>query len=78
MRAKPAPINTPEAQDAASRGFSIDAHRLAAPKAAAATSSLPALVTIMPVVKLVGLHWPMSATSQLSPKRQSQSPHRVG
>ena len=34
MRAKPAPINTPEAQDAASRGFSIDAHRLAAPKAA--------------------------------------------
>ena len=35
MRAKPAPINTPEAQDAASRGFSIDAHRLAAPKAAA-------------------------------------------
>lgn len=34
MRAKPAPINTPEAQDTASRGFSIDAHRLAAPKAA--------------------------------------------
>src|SRR6476659_2227151 len=34
MRAKPAPINTPEAQDAATRGFSIDAHRLAAPKAA--------------------------------------------
>lgn len=34
MRAKPAPINTSEAQDAASRGFSIDAHRLAAPKVA--------------------------------------------
>lgn len=34
MRAKPVPINTPEAQDTASRGFSIDAHRLAAPKAA--------------------------------------------
>src|SRR6185369_6612226 len=35
MRAKPAPINTPEGPDAAPRGFSIDAHRLAAPKAAA-------------------------------------------
>src|SRR6266567_5104943 len=35
MRAKPAPINTSEATEAASRGFSIDAHRLAAPKAAA-------------------------------------------
>jgi 16S rRNA (cytidine1402-2'-O)-methyltransferase len=35
MRAKPAPINTTEATDAAPRGFSIDAHRLAAPKAAA-------------------------------------------
>ncbi|TCU70455.1 16S rRNA (cytidine1402-2'-O)-methyltransferase [Bradyrhizobium sp. R2.2-H] len=34
MRAKPAPINTSEAQDAASRGFSIDAHRIATPKAA--------------------------------------------
>ncbi len=34
MRANPAPINTSEAQDAALRGFSIDAHRLAAPKAA--------------------------------------------
>ncbi|MBR0779249.1 16S rRNA (cytidine(1402)-2'-O)-methyltransferase [Bradyrhizobium diazoefficiens] len=34
MRAKPAPINTPEGTDAASRGFSIDAHRLAAPKPA--------------------------------------------
>ncbi|MDN5006004.1 16S rRNA (cytidine(1402)-2'-O)-methyltransferase [Bradyrhizobium sp. GCM10027634] len=34
MRAKPAPINTPEALDAASRGFSIDAHRIAVPKAA--------------------------------------------
>jgi 16S rRNA (cytidine1402-2'-O)-methyltransferase len=34
MRAKPAPINTPEGSDAASRGFSIDAHRLTAPKAA--------------------------------------------
>ena len=34
MRAKPAPINTSEAQDAASRGFSIDAHRLVVPKAA--------------------------------------------
>jgi len=35
MRAKPAPINTTEATDAASRGFSVDAHRLAAPKLAA-------------------------------------------
>src|SRR5436309_10903407 len=35
MRAKPAPINTPEGPDAAPRGFSIDAHRLAAPRAAA-------------------------------------------
>src|SRR5581483_3980283 len=35
MRAKPAPINTTEAADAASRGFSIDAHRLVAPKLAA-------------------------------------------
>ena len=35
MRAKPAPINTTEATDAAQRGFSIDAHRLAAPKPAA-------------------------------------------
>ncbi|SFN95095.1 16S rRNA (cytidine1402-2'-O)-methyltransferase [Bradyrhizobium sp. Ghvi] len=34
MRAKPAPINTPEAQDAAARGFSIDAHRITVPKAA--------------------------------------------
>ena len=34
MRAKPAPINTSEAQEAASRGFSIDAHRFPAPKAA--------------------------------------------
>ncbi|MGY3077713.1 16S rRNA (cytidine1402-2'-O)-methyltransferase [Bradyrhizobium sp. LM6.10] len=34
MRAKPSPINTPETADPASRGFSIDAHRLAAPKAA--------------------------------------------
>ncbi|WP_028133537.1 16S rRNA (cytidine(1402)-2'-O)-methyltransferase [Bradyrhizobium japonicum] len=34
MRAKPATINTSEAQEAASRGFSIDAHRLTAPKAA--------------------------------------------
>src|SRR6201990_1915471 len=34
MRAKPAPINTPETTDPASRGFSIDAHRLPAPKAA--------------------------------------------
>ena len=34
MRAKPAPINTPENTDAAPRGFSIDAHRLVAPKAA--------------------------------------------
>jgi 16S rRNA (cytidine1402-2'-O)-methyltransferase len=34
MRAKPAPINTPEGTDAAPRGFSIDAHRLTAPKAA--------------------------------------------
>lgn len=34
MRAKPAPINTPEGPDAALRGFSIDAHRLAVPKAA--------------------------------------------
>jgi 16S rRNA (cytidine1402-2'-O)-methyltransferase len=34
MRAKPSPINTPETTDPASRGFSIDAHRLAAPKAA--------------------------------------------
>ncbi|MBR0715255.1 16S rRNA (cytidine(1402)-2'-O)-methyltransferase [Bradyrhizobium liaoningense] len=35
MRAKPAPINTPEgAADTAARGFSIDAHRFAAPKAA--------------------------------------------
>src|SRR5215467_2553967 len=35
MRAKPTPINTTEAADTAPRGFSIDAHRLAAPKAAA-------------------------------------------
>ncbi|MET4801944.1 16S rRNA (cytidine(1402)-2'-O)-methyltransferase [Bradyrhizobium sp. LB11.1] len=35
MRAKPAPINTPEGTDAAPRGFSIDAHRLTAPKPAA-------------------------------------------
>lgn len=35
MRAKPAPINTTEATDTAPRGFSIDAHRLAAPKVAA-------------------------------------------
>lgn len=35
MRAKPAPINTPEGTDAAPRGFSIDAHRLVAPKPAA-------------------------------------------
>src|SRR3954449_3763352 len=34
MRAKPAPINTPENTDSAPRGFSIDAHRLPAPKAA--------------------------------------------
>jgi 16S rRNA (cytidine1402-2'-O)-methyltransferase len=34
MRAKPTPINTPENADAAPRGFSIDAHRLAAPKPA--------------------------------------------
>ena len=34
MRAKPAPINTPEGTDAASRCFSIDAHRLPVPKAA--------------------------------------------
>lgn len=34
MRAKPSPINTPETTDPAPRGFSIDAHRLAAPKAA--------------------------------------------
>lgn len=34
MRAKPAPINTPEGTDAAPRGFSIDAHRLTAAKAA--------------------------------------------
>src|SRR5437773_6683095 len=34
MRAKPAPTNTPEDADAAPRGFSIDAHRFAAPKAA--------------------------------------------
>ncbi|WGD52679.1 16S rRNA (cytidine(1402)-2'-O)-methyltransferase [Bradyrhizobium sp. CB1650] len=35
MRAKPAPINTPQAAaDSAVRGFSIGAHRLAAPKAA--------------------------------------------
>lgn len=34
MRANPAPINTSEAQDAAPRGFSIDAHRLTASKAA--------------------------------------------
>jgi 16S rRNA (cytidine1402-2'-O)-methyltransferase len=34
MRAKPAPINTPEALDAAARGFSIDAHRITVPKAA--------------------------------------------
>src|SRR6201985_3637012 len=34
MRAKPAPINTPENTDAAPRGFSIAAHRLPAPKAA--------------------------------------------
>ncbi|MGY0570581.1 16S rRNA (cytidine(1402)-2'-O)-methyltransferase [Bradyrhizobium sp. RDM12] len=32
MRAKPAPINTTEAEDAAPRGFSIDAHRLTVPK----------------------------------------------
>jgi 16S rRNA (cytidine1402-2'-O)-methyltransferase len=35
MRAKPAPTNTTEATDAAPRGFSIDAHRLAVPKPAA-------------------------------------------
>ncbi|WP_234684133.1 16S rRNA (cytidine(1402)-2'-O)-methyltransferase [Bradyrhizobium monzae] len=35
MRAKPAPINTTEATDAAPRGFSIDAHRFAVPKPAA-------------------------------------------
>src|SRR3954453_12251771 len=34
MRAKPSPINTPETTEPATRGFSIDAHRLAAPKAA--------------------------------------------
>ena len=34
MRAKPSPTNTPETTEAASRGFSIDAHRLVAPKAA--------------------------------------------
>src|SRR3954449_9941381 len=34
MRAKPSPTNTPETTDPASRGFSIDAHRLIAPKAA--------------------------------------------
>ena len=34
MRAKPAPTNTPEDADAAPRGFSIDAHHFAAPKAA--------------------------------------------
>jgi 16S rRNA (cytidine1402-2'-O)-methyltransferase len=34
MRAKSAPINTSETTDAAPRGFSIDAHRLTAPKAA--------------------------------------------
>lgn len=34
MRAKPAPINTPEALDPAARGFSIDAHRITVPKAA--------------------------------------------
>src|SRR5438309_4838792 len=34
MRAKPAPINTPEGPDAAPRGFSIDAHWLAVPKPA--------------------------------------------
>jgi 16S rRNA (cytidine1402-2'-O)-methyltransferase len=34
MRAKPASINTPENTEAAPRGFSIDAYRLAAPKAA--------------------------------------------
>src|SRR3954469_3924014 len=34
MRAKPSSINTPEITEPASRGFSIDAHRLAAPKAA--------------------------------------------
>jgi len=34
MRVKPSPINTPETTDPASRGFSIDAHRLTAPKAA--------------------------------------------
>src|SRR3954467_5100483 len=34
MRVKPSPINTPEGTDAAPRGFSIDAHRLAAPKPA--------------------------------------------
>src|SRR5213595_158321 len=34
MRAKPAPTNTPEDADAAPRGFSIDAHRFAAPQAA--------------------------------------------
>ncbi|WP_027534973.1 16S rRNA (cytidine(1402)-2'-O)-methyltransferase [Bradyrhizobium sp. WSM3983] len=35
MRSKPASINTTEATDAAPRGFSIDAHRLVAPKPAA-------------------------------------------
>lgn len=35
MRAKPAPTNTTEATDAAPRGFSIDAHRLVAPRPAA-------------------------------------------
>src|SRR5690242_1741066 len=34
MRAKPVPINTPEGTEAASRGFAVDAHHLAAPKAA--------------------------------------------
>lgn len=34
MRAKPSPTNTPETTEAASRGFSVDAHRLVAPKAA--------------------------------------------
>src|SRR4051812_18205577 len=34
MRVKPSPINTPETTEPASRGFSIHAHRLVAPKAA--------------------------------------------
>src|SRR3954449_1572385 len=34
MRVKPSPINTPETTEPATRGFSIDAHRLPAPKAA--------------------------------------------